>query len=123
MSDLSQIDTEITNLFQEVVQVMWNRLTPILGLVTTQYLFQQAVTKNRQKFLWLEVVKFSGDGPQFQESEGANNQISQQELRKGFAAVVTTVLTILTTLSGDILVNQLKPQVEVFLKRVDEKKP
>lgn len=123
MSDLSQIDTEITNLFQEVVQVMWNRLTPILGLVTTQYLFQQAVTKNRQKFPWLEVVKFSGDGPQFQESEGANNQISQQELRKGFAAVVTTVLTILTTLSGDILVNQLKPQVEVFLKRVDEKKP
>ncbi len=120
MTELSDIDSGITNLFQEVVQVMWHRLTPILGVVTTQYLFQQAVTKNRQKFPWLEVVKFSGDGPQLQKSEGVNNQISQQELRKAFAAVVTTVLAILTTLSGDILVNQLKPHADVFLKKAGE---
>ncbi len=120
MSELSGIDSGITNLFQEVVQVMWNRLTPILGLITTQYLFQQAVTKNRQQFPWLEAVNFRGDGPQFHKGEAVNNQVSQQELRKGFAAIVTTVLAILTTLSGDILVNQLKPQVEVFLKKAGE---
>ena len=120
MTELSDIDSGITNLFQEVVQVMWHRLTPILGVVTTQYLFQQAVAKNRQEFPCLEVVKFNGDGPQFQKSEGVNNQINQQELRKAFAAVVTTVLAILTTLSGDILVNQLKPHAEVFLKKAGE---
>ena len=117
MSSLETIDLEITGLFKDVTQVMWKRLAPILGLVTTQHLFRQAVSKNLGEFAWLRAVEFTEEGPRFAEPDGAVRPVDQVEIRKGLAAVVKTVLDILTVLTGDILTNDLQPAVEEFVKR------
>ncbi len=116
MSTLETIDQEITGLFKDVTEVMWKRLAPILGLVTTQHLFRQAVTKNLGEFAWLRAVEFTEEGPRFGESDAAAGPVDQIEVRKGLAAVVKTVLDILTVLTGDILTNDLQPAVEEFVK-------
>lgn len=117
MSTLETIDQEITGLFKDVTQVMWKRLSPILGLVTTQHLFRQGVSKNLGEFPWLRAVEFTEEGPTFGEPDGTALPVDQIEVRKGLAAVVKTVLDILTVLTGDILTNDLQPAVEEFVKR------
>ncbi len=117
MSSLETIDLEITGLFKDVTQVMWKRLSPILGLVTTQHLFRQGVSKNLGEFAWLRAVEFTEEGPAFGEPDGIALPVDQVEVRKGLAAVVKTVLDILTVLTGDILTNDLQPAVEEFVKR------
>jgi len=118
---LETIDQEITDLFKDVTQVMWNRLAPILGLVTTQHLFRQAVTKNLREFAWLSAVEFSEEGPRFGEPDGDLQPTDQLEIRKGLAAIVNTVLEILTILTGDILTSNLRDTVEEFVKRASAK--
>ncbi len=117
MSTLETIDLEITGLFKDVTQVMWKRLSPILGLVTTQHLFRQGVSKNLGQFAWLKAVEFTEEGPRFGEPDGAVRPVDQVEIRKGLAAVVKTVLDILTVLTGDILTSYLQADVEEFVKR------
>jgi len=122
-STLETIDREITGLFKDVTQVMWNRLSPILGLVTTQHLFRQAVSKNLGEFSWLSAVEFTEDGPRFLEVDGSSGLADQLELRKGLAVVVKTVLDILTVLTGDILTRDLQTSVEEFVQRASIEKP
>ena len=118
---LETIDQEITGLFKDVTQVMWNRLAPILGLVTTQHLFRQAVSKNLREFAWLSAVEFSEEGPRFGEPDGDSQPADQLEIRKGLAAIVNTVLDILTVLTGDILTSDLRGTVEEFVKHASTK--
>ena len=117
MTTLEAIDQEITGLFKDLTQVMWKRLAPILGTVTTQHLFRQGVSKNLGEFAWLSAVEFTEEGPRFGEPDGVARPVDQIEVRKGLAAVVKTVLDILTVLTGDILTNDLQPAVEEFVKR------
>jgi len=114
---LETVDREITGLFKEVAQVMWKRLSPILGLVTTQHLFRQAVSKNLGQFPWLKAIEFTEDGPRFVSTDGSSQPAGQVEIRKGLTAVVKTVLDILTVLTGDILTSYLEADVEEFVKR------
>ncbi len=116
-SALETIDLGITGLFKDVTQVMWKRLAPILGLVTTQHLFRQAVSKNLGQFAWLSAVEFTEEGPRFGEPDEAVRPTNQIEMRRGLAAVVKTVLDILTVLTGDILTSDLQPSIEEFVKR------
>lgn len=114
---LETIDQEITGLFKEVAQVMWRRLSPVLGIVTTQHLFRQAVVKNLGQFSWLKTIEFTEEGPRFVPTDESTQSIDQIEVRKGLTAVVKTVLDILTVLTGDILTNYLQADVEEFVKR------
>lgn len=114
---LETIDEEITGLFKEVTQVMWRRLSPVLGIVTTQHLFRQAVSKNRAQFQWLNAIEFTEEGPKFASTNAGTQPTDQVEIRKGLTAVVKTVLDILTVLTGDILTRYLQADVEEFVKR------
>ncbi len=114
---LETIDQEITGLFKDVTQVMWKRLAPILGIVTTQHLFRQAVSKNLGQFPWLKAIEFTEDGPKFVSTDAGPQPTDQIEMRRGLAAVVKTVLDILTVLTGDILTSYLQADVEEFVKR------
>lgn len=116
MSTLETIDQEITGLFKEVTQVMWRRLAPVLGLVTTQHLFRQAANKNKGEYAWLSAIEFTEDGPKFGDPDGIVRPSDQIELRKGLTTVVKTVLDILTILTGDILTSYLQADVEEFVK-------
>lgn len=118
---LETVDQEITGLFKDVAQVMWKRLAPILGIVTTQHLFRQAVSKNLREFAWLSVVEFGEDGPRFGQPDDDSHPPDQLEMRKGLAAIVNTVLDILTVLTGDILTSDLRDTVEEFVKRTPTK--
>ncbi len=109
------ISHEITGLSKDVAQVMWKRLHPILGLVTTQHLFRQAVSKNLLEFPWLRAVEFTEDGPRFLEVDGIDGPVDEGELRKGLAVVVKSVLDILTVLTGDILTRNLESVVQEFV--------
>ncbi len=120
-STLETIDQEITGLFKEVTQVMWKRLSPVLGLVTTQHLFRQAATKNKKEYAWLSAIEFTEDGPKLGDPDGTVRPSDQVELRKGLTAVVKTVLDILTVLTGDILTSYLQADVEEFVKRASTK--
>lgn len=114
---LEAIDQEITGLFKDITQVMWKRLAPILGLVTTQHLFRQAVSKNLGQFPWLKTIEFTEDGPKFVSTDEGTQPTDQVEIRRGLTAVVKTVLDILTILTGDILTSYLQADVEEFVKR------
>jgi len=117
MSTLETIDQEITGLFKEVAQVMWKRLAPILGIVTTQHLFRQAASKNLGQFPWLKAIEFSEEGPKFVSTDAGTQPTDQLEIRRGLTAIVKTVLDILTVLTGDILTSYLQADVEEFVKR------
>ncbi len=95
---------------------MWKRLTPILGLATTQHLFRQGVSKNLGQYSWLKAIEFTEEGPRFGDPEGTVLPTDQVEIRSGLAAVVKTVLDILTVLTGDILTSDLQPSIEEFVK-------
>ncbi len=114
---LEAIDQEITGLFKEVSQVMWRRLSPVLGLVTTQHLFRQAASKNVGQFPWLKTIEFTEEGPKFVSTDADRQPTDQVEIRRGLTAVVKTVLDILTVLTGDILTSYLHADVEEFVKR------
>jgi len=116
-STLEAIDQEITGLFKEVAQVMWRRLSPVLGIVTTQHLFRQAVNKNLGQFPWLKAIEFTEDGPKFVSTDPGTQPTDQIEIRRGLTAIVKTVLDILTVLTGDILTSYLQADVEEFVKR------
>ncbi len=116
-STLEALDQEITGLFRDVTQVMWKRLAPILGIVTTQHLFRQGVSKNLGQYAWLKAIEFTEEGPRFGDPEGTVLPTDQVEIRSGLAAVVKTVLDILTVLTGDILTIDLQPSIEEFVKR------
>ena len=114
---LEAVDQEITGLFKDVTQVMWKRLAPILGIATTQHLFRQGVSKNLGQYAWLKAIEFTQEGPRFGEPDGTAMPTDQVEIRSGLAAVVKTVLDILTVLTGDILTSYLQADVEKFVKR------
>ena len=91
--------------------------SPVLGLVTTQHLFRQAVSKNLGQFPWLKAIEFAEEGPKIVNTQDGTQPTDQIEIRKGLTAVVKTVLDILTILTGDILTSYLKVDVEEFVKR------
>ncbi len=116
MTTLETVDREITGLFKDVTQVMWDRLTPILGITMTQHLFGQAVIENLEQFAWLNAVQFSQEGPGFGEFDGTSRPYNEIEIRRGLAAIVKTVLDTLTILTGDLLTSDMPANVMDFAK-------
>ncbi len=105
---LEALDQEFTGLFRDVTQVMWKGLAPILGIGITQHLFRQGVSKNLGQYTWLKAIEFTEEGPRLGTPDGTVVPTGQVEIRGDLAAVVKTVL--------DILTGDLRPTIEDFVK-------
>lgn len=103
---------EVLEIYEDLLQTIWNRIMPTLGRVTVTAIMERALTLTAEKYHLIKHLEVTAEGVSFevlrQRLEGEGKPV----LREAFKEVITNLIDILAMLTGDILVRQLLKEIE-----------
>lgn len=102
----SQDTQELIDLFLKLYSRIWTKIVPILGLISTKTVFKNAIIESSKKFQFLAEINLYDDGLKIP------IDLSSKEYRillEGFFLLTEQTLELMTDLTGDILVEKIKP--------------
>jgi len=103
---------KIIEIYDDLLQTVWDKILPTLGIVTVMTITERAIAKTKNKFPFLALLKVTEKGIDFDSCVSALTSQSDANLTNAFKVVVCSLFDILAKLTGNILVNQLMREVE-----------
>lgn len=111
---------QLTNIFSELLQSVWKNLEDVIGSSATALIFQSALHETTLTYPFLEKVQVLENGVEFPIYNEEVSDIQWATLRTGFVALIDSIFSILTDLTGGILVDSLSQAVAVFSQEADQ---
>lgn len=99
---MKNISTE-AKMYKETLEQIWDKIETVLGPMTTGVIFKKVILKTQNQYPFLEQLSIDEKGISFNHLE-----INDKELQEGFESLINNLFDLLTNLSGDILVRQIK---------------
>ena len=103
---------KIIEIYSDLLQTVWDKILPTLGIVTVMTITERAIAKTKKKFAFLDAVKVTENGLAFAAGMNVLSAQNDVNLKNGFKVLVCNLFDILAKLTGNILVNQLMREVE-----------
>ncbi len=106
---------EVLAIYEDLLQTIWNRLVPTLGRVTVAAILDRSVAATAEHHPFVKTLRVTREGLEFQ---GLRDHLmppggpEQVEIRGAMKELVASLIDLLATLTGDILVRQLLKDVE-----------
>ncbi len=119
-ADIKTVKREVVDIFQELLEQMWERLALLLGDVATMSIFQSARRESIQDHPFLGKVNVDETGVYLNDLRPELAALDRIEMRAGFLRYMDNIIDILTTLTGDILVYKVQPLVEQLEQNLEE---
>ncbi len=98
---------EVLDVYETFLTVMWQRISPILGDVTALAIAQRGLLLTLRTYPHITYVSVLNHGFDFSNLRPQIDTVEHEALCNAFQELIENLLTILTTLTGDILIRQL----------------
>ncbi|MFL7811881.1 MAG: hypothetical protein AB8I80_24805 [Anaerolineae bacterium] len=103
---------EVLEIYEELLQTVWDRILPTLGRVTVMAIMERAITLTRDSYPVVARLKVSPEGLVFDELRGRVEASELDTIREALRELVADLIDILAMLTGDILVQQLIKEID-----------
>lgn len=107
-----EIKKGVIEIYDDLLQTIWSKILPTLGIVTVVTIAERAISKTAQKYGSFSKLKVSEEGIIFEDAREDLDGEEKDVLKDGFKDLVTNLFDILAKLTGNILVNQLMKEIE-----------
>lgn len=102
----------VIDAYQDLLQMMWNRILPTLGRGTVIAIVERALALAQQEFALLARLRVTERGLDLSELRSQAAGQDKEQLRRALQALVDHVIDLLTMLTGDILVEPLIVEIK-----------
>ncbi len=107
---------EMLEVYENLLQTIWNRIVPTLGRVTVAAIMERTLALTRETYPVISHLRVTPDGIAFDQLREQVEDEERESLRSALKELVADLIDILAMLTGDILVRHL-------LKEIEGKKP
>ncbi|AKG20071.1 hypothetical protein [Calothrix sp. 336/3] len=103
---------EVLEIYEDLLQTIWNRIMPTLGRVTVTAIMERALVLTAEKYPLIKNLEATAEGVSFEVLRQRLGEEEKPVLREALKEVITNLIDILAMLTGDILVRQLLKEIE-----------
>jgi hypothetical protein len=103
---------EVLEIYEDLLQTIWNRIMPTLGRVTVTAIMERTLTLTAEKYPLIKHLEVTAEGVSFEVLRQRLEEEGKPVLREALKEVITNLIDILAMLTGDILVRQLLKEIE-----------
>ncbi|HEY9830795.1 MAG TPA: hypothetical protein V6D26_09455 [Stenomitos sp.] len=103
---------EVLEIYEDLLQTIWNRIMPTLGRVTVTAITERALALTAEKYPLIKHLEATTEGVSFEVLRQHLGEERKPILREALKDVITNLIDILAMLTGDILVRQLLKEIE-----------
>ncbi|MEW6095332.1 MAG: hypothetical protein AB1567_02220 [bacterium] len=93
--------------YKETLEQIWDKVVTVLGPMTTAVILKKVIYKSQDKYYFLNQLKINEEGINFDSLKIKN----KEELQQGFESLINNLCDILTNLTGDVLIKQIKGEI------------
>lgn len=103
---------EVLEIYEELLQTIWDRILPTLGRVTVMAIMERAISLTKENFPVAAQLEVSQDGLLFGDLRDSMGESELETIREALRELVADLIDILAMLTGDILVQQLIKEID-----------
>jgi hypothetical protein len=103
---------EVLEIYEELLQTVWNRILPTLGRVTVMAIMERSIILTKESFPFVERLEVTSEGLSFDTLRSSMNESELEVIREALRELVANLIDILAMLTGDILVQQLIKEID-----------
>lgn len=103
---------EVLEIYEDLLQAIWNRIMPTLGRVTVMAIMERALVLTAEKYPLIKHLEATAEGVSFEILRQRLGEEQKPVLREALKEVITNLIELLAMLTGDILVRQLLKEIE-----------
>jgi hypothetical protein len=103
---------EVLEIYEELLQTIWDRILPTLGRVTVIAIMERAIALTKGNFPIVERLEVSPDGLLFDDLRSSVSESELAAIREALRELVADLIDILAMLTGDILVDRLIKEID-----------
>lgn len=103
---------ELLKIYQDLLQVIWNRILPTVGQVTIMTIMERALVLTKKNYSLINYLHITPQGISFEELFLLLEQEKELIIQEALKKLVVNVFDILKMLTGDILSQQLLVELE-----------
>lgn len=103
---------EVLDIYEGLLQTIWNRILPTLGGVTVVAIMERAIALTKPKYPLAGYLQVKSKEVDFSKLKERVIEEKQEDIQRVLKEVVANLIDILTMLTGDILVHKLLGEIE-----------
>jgi hypothetical protein len=103
---------EVLEVYEDLLQTIWNRIMPTLGRVTVMAIVERALALTKETYPVLGHLQVTNEGLSFDKLRQRVEEEEREVIREALKELVANLIDILAMLTGDILVRQLIKEIE-----------
>lgn len=103
---------EVLEIYEELLQTVWDRILPTLGRVTVMAIMERAIVLTKDHFPVVERLEVTPDGLSFDDLRDSMSESDLETIREALRELVADLIDILAMLTGDVLVQQLIKEID-----------
>lgn len=96
--------------YKETIEQIWNKVVITLGPMTTVVILKKVISETQNKYPFMKQLEVNEEGINFNHLKIKN----KEELQQGFEDLINNLFGILTNLTGDVLVREIKKELATF---------
>jgi hypothetical protein len=108
----SEVRKNIVEVYQDLLQTIWEKMLPTLGVITVVAITKRSVIKAGEKYPLIANLIVSEEGISFEAIKERIKQGDKEEIKAAFKHLIATLFDILAKLTGNILIGQLVKEID-----------
>ena len=103
---------EVLEIYEELLQTVWDRILPTLGRVTVMAIMERAIVLTKDSYPIVDRLEVTPQGLSFEDLRRSMSESELEVIREALRELVADLIDILAMLTGDILVQQLIKEID-----------
>lgn len=103
---------EVIAVYHDLVQTIWDRLTPTLGRVTVAAIMERSLAATVEHYPFMTSLHVTREGVSFDALREHLDDQERDSIRDGMKDLITNLIDLLAMLTGDIIVRNLIREIE-----------
>ena len=103
---------EVIAVYHDLVQTIWDRLTPTLGRVTVAAIMERSLAATIEHYPFMSTLQVAREGVSFDALREHLDDQERDSIRDGMKDLITNLIDLLAMLTGDIIVRNLIREIE-----------
>ncbi len=111
---------EIVNIYERVMKIVWQRLSPTFGLRTINAIAKNVIVRQAKDHPFVQFLRVGEDGLNWAEMKAHAGEIPEEELSATLESLVDEFFDALSNLIGRLIVGKLFQEAEEMAKKGGE---
>ncbi len=111
---------KILDIYEDFIRYVWHSILPTLGRLTAAALMERALALTRETYAGVRYLHVVPEGLSFSDLRARVQQESPDELQNGLQTLILHLFGLLSTLTGNILVQQMLEEIEHRFRQGNE---